>query len=547
MKKVIYISYAVCAIAMFALLFYMFDHLRVIESNTREDNEYTQLQPYRTWVVKDSGTPIGVSKVFQFKVPAIGKGTKTLAFYSHHQDVEIYKGDKVIYQRRVYQGNPFGRTSGQGWNDLTLYSEDSGKILTVVMSPEYSTVQGIDVTFYYGSKIKIWLHDVIRQLAPSILSLIAIVMGMIFVVFILVNIRNKKINRNLLFMGIFSICIGVWKITDAGILQLLFGNNILFSYIPFVSLLLCVIPFVLFMRTLFTDRESKGWYIVCLASLAVMVFSFVVQILNKGDMRETLPFNHAVMGVMALVTVVQVVRQWKKQGMNRKLKLIFCCFLTCIVGLIGDTITFYTTEGMGSMVFGIFGFIIFTIIVGINSMAESRALMARGEQAEQLEKMAYHDQLTGVYNRTAYAAHTTAEDFEKDKCIVVMMDLNNLKKCNDTRGHEEGDAYIKASVELILQTLGTLGNCYRLGGDEFCVLIHGGTPKACSDQIQKLWEKTEQFNKENPEAFPVHIAVGFVSYDKDKDYDFADTLRRADRLMYEKKFAMKHQQAECVG
>lgn len=547
MKKVIYISYAVCAIAMFVLLFYMFDHLRVIESNTREDNEYTQLQPYRTWVVKDSGAPIGVSKVFQFKVPAIGKGTKTLAFYSHHQDVVIYKGDKVIYQRRVYQGNPFGRTSGQGWNDLTLYSEDSGKILTVVMSPEYSTVQGIDVTFYYGSKIKIWLHDVIRQLAPSILSLIAIVMGMIFVVFILVNIRNKKINRNLLFMGIFSICIGVWKITDAGILQLLFGNNILFSYIPFVSLLLCVIPFVLFVRTLFTDRESKGWYIVCLASLAVMVFSFVVQILNKGDMRETLPFNHAVMGVMALVTVVQVVRQWKKQGMNRKLKLIFCCFLTCIVGLIGDTITFYTTEGMGSMVFGIFGFIIFTIIVGINSMAESRALMARGEQAEQLEKMAYHDQLTGVYNRTAYAAHTTAEDFEKDKCIVVMMDLNNLKKCNDTRGHEEGDAYIKASVELILQTLGTLGNCYRLGGDEFCVLIHGGTPKACSDQIQKLWEKTEQFNKENPEAFPVHIAVGFVSYDKDKDYDFADTLRRADRLMYEKKFAMKHQQAECVG
>ncbi len=45
----------------------------------------------------------------------------------------------------------------------------------------------------------------------------------------------------------------------------------------------------------------------------------------------------------------------------------------------------------------------------------------------------------------------------------------------------------------------------------------------------------------------MHIAVGFVSYDKDKDYDFADTLRRADRLMYEKKFAMKHQQAECVG
>lgn len=96
----------------------------------------------------------------------------------------------------------------------------------------------------------------------------------------------------------------------------MFGNNILLSYIPFVSLLLSVIPFVLFIRTLFADREAKGWYIVCLASLAVMVFSFVVQILNKGDMRETLPFNHVVMGVMALVTAIQIVRQWKKQGME---------------------------------------------------------------------------------------------------------------------------------------------------------------------------------------------------------------------------------------
>ena len=145
MKKVIYISYAVCAIAMLVLLFYVSDNLRVIESNTREDNGYTQLRPYTTRVVKDSGAPIGISKVFQFKVPAIGKGTKTLAFYCHHQDVVIYKGDKVIYQRRVYRGNPFGRTSGQGWNNLTLYSEDSGKDLTVVISPEYSTVQDLSL------------------------------------------------------------------------------------------------------------------------------------------------------------------------------------------------------------------------------------------------------------------------------------------------------------------------------------------------------------------------------------------------------------------
>ena len=67
MKKVIYISYAVCAIAMFALLFYMFDHLRVIESNTREDNEYTQLQPYRTWVVKDSGHRLASAKCFSLR------------------------------------------------------------------------------------------------------------------------------------------------------------------------------------------------------------------------------------------------------------------------------------------------------------------------------------------------------------------------------------------------------------------------------------------------------------------------------------------------
>ena len=52
-----------------------------------------------------------------------------------------------------------------------------------------------------------------------------------------------------------------------------------------------------------------------------------------------------------------------------------------------------------------------------------------------------------------------------------MFDLNDLKKCNDTYGHDYGDQYIMMASEILKKLFALDGKCYRIGGDEFCALV----------------------------------------------------------------------------
>ncbi|MBO5489064.1 MAG: GGDEF domain-containing protein [Eubacterium sp.] len=379
----------------------------------------------------------------------------------------------------------------------------------------------------------IWL-----DFLPDVLSVLAILIGIALIIFILVNFRNTEVNRSLLFMGLFSVWIGVWKFSDTTSAALFFENSLIAAYVPFISLLLAIVPFTMFVRTLFSNRESKAWYVVCFSSIAVTLLTFIAQITGFADMRETLSLNQGVMLVLAIVSIIEVVKEWRKKGLNKDLKLTMYCVLTCVVGLVVDTVIYYATHGIGMKICGIVCFLAYVLVLGVKSILESKELMARGEKAKKFEQMAYHDQLTGLYNRTAYAKDTNKMN-DMDNCVAFMMDLNNLKLCNDTKGHDAGDNYIYASAKLIREIFGKYGKCYRMGGDEFCVLTNQLDVFACRSLLDELETNIKKYNEKHPEDFPVHIASGFAEYDKEKDYDFGDTLRRADRLMYKRKMEMK--------
>jgi diguanylate cyclase (GGDEF)-like protein len=249
--------------------------------------------------------------------------------------------------------------------------------------------------------------------------------------------------------------------------------------------------------------------------------------------------THAAMGIMVVVVLGMMAWEWHIAGWNKHLRLVVVCMGLCLFGLLSDLTLYYTSGGTAPMVLGMFGFIISIMILGALSIRETKKLMQVGMKARRYARMAYHDQLTGLYNRTAYAEDTGAKDFEPEHCIAVMFDLNNLKKCNDTQGHEQGDRYILCASEIIENVFGNIGKCYRMGGDEFCVLLRGTALEECKKQIVRLKKKVEEHNERFPDEFPVQIACGYEIYNKETDYDFGDTLRRADKMMYHEKFMMK--------
>jgi diguanylate cyclase (GGDEF)-like protein len=130
------------------------------------------------------------------------------------------------------------------------------------------------------------------------------------------------------------------------------------------------------------------------------------------------------------------------------------------------------------------------------------------------------------------------ENVSNTSSTLIMIDLNDLKSCNDGFGHEYGDRYIKTVATALFDSFGDVGNCYRIGGDEFCVLMHGAD---CSEVDKRLSLFNEKIDKVNNDGFVVSIgaAVGCAFFDNLLDKSLSDTMKRADAEMYKNKQIIK--------
>lgn len=160
-------------------------------------------------------------------------------------------------------------------------------------------------------------------------------------------------------------------------------------------------------------------------------------------------------------------------------------------------------------------------------------------QAKNLRNERDSDALTGIRNRIAFKRMF---DYYND-CLenkpdigIGLFDLNNLKKVNDKFGHDKGDEYICISTEIICDIF-RCSSIFRIGGDEFVAIFNGLESHQIETYHKLLNEKIAESNHFT--ELKLGIAFGYAIYNKQKDRDLNDTLKRADIRMYENKVEMK--------
>jgi diguanylate cyclase (GGDEF)-like protein/PAS domain S-box-containing protein len=157
---------------------------------------------------------------------------------------------------------------------------------------------------------------------------------------------------------------------------------------------------------------------------------------------------------------------------------------------------------------------------------------------ERIKYMAYFDKLTALPNRAMFHEQLM-EQIEKAKsnhCSVGVMfiDLDRFKFINDSMGHFFGDLFLKKVAQRINRILDHQGTVYRLGGDEFCVLIKNADEEKATVLAQQIIEGfTNPFILENREFF-TSPSIGISFYPKDGE-DGDILIRRADMAMYNAK------------
>ena len=155
------------------------------------------------------------------------------------------------------------------------------------------------------------------------------------------------------------------------------------------------------------------------------------------------------------------------------------------------------------------------------------------------EKIIYeneHDKLTDLYNKGKYMS-LRESDFGSPKCLAIFnFDVNNLKKVNDTKGHEAGDQLIISAADSIHGITDDKIMGFRMGGDEFLVIAPDITREEADKKYEEWLDIVDRINSEQTDE-DIVIACG-RAYGEGK-YDLDLLLQSADEDMYLNKKKLK--------
>jgi len=179
----------------------------------------------------------------------------------------------------------------------------------------------------------------------------------------------------------------------------------------------------------------------------------------------------------------------------------------------------------------------FGMVLMLLEEARRETSAAHAELAVAHEKLLHEsltDSLTGVYNRLAFTRGIFLQTAAASFGTVFIFDLDNLKRINDSHGHEAGDQLLKYFVVTLRGGLRPADQLYRWGGDEFLLLLPGAVYLSVAPRFNQLFYKTEPLPlADGSIQLPLEVSMGGA------DYTDLDSLRSAvntaDRAMYEQK------------
>ncbi|MGN0164912.1 MAG: GGDEF domain-containing protein [Lachnospiraceae bacterium] len=188
-----------------------------------------------------------------------------------------------------------------------------------------------------------------------------------------------------------------------------------------------------------------------------------------------------------------------------------------------------------------------TWLVSICSTIGNQCLKSEMELLiKKLDNMYVKDSLTNLYNR--FGLQREADRLlryavrDKRNVFAVEIDLDELKKINDTYGHESGDNAILQVSNAMRYASGNEEILSRIGGDEYFVLGYCDSEKQPDEYINLVHEYLEQYNKDNMLPYTIDCSCGSYISNPNED-DIERIMRIADIHMYKIKMAKKMRKA----
>jgi diguanylate cyclase (GGDEF)-like protein len=179
--------------------------------------------------------------------------------------------------------------------------------------------------------------------------------------------------------------------------------------------------------------------------------------------------------------------------------------------------------------------------IGSLSNALQKILLDSKNSRDNLSKALYdanHDGMTQMLNKRLY--NSVVDSFRnRSSLCLIYFDVNNLKLMNDTLGHENGDYVIKAAADYLRTILGPNDMCFRMGGDEFLVILPDCSYRTIDSLVDNLEKECPIILSKPTDSVKCALSFGYA-YAKG-EYSYDELLAEAEENMYTKKAELKKQ------
>ncbi len=409
----------------------------------------------------------------------------------------------------------------------------------MTMTACYPETAGRLTKYYIGTGNEIYA-TLLRQAMPAfVISMFTLIVGAFIILYWIIIHKSSHINGTLLYLGVFSVLLGLWSANETNVTVLVIKNRQASANAAFIILMVMPIAFIMFVKSFLEIKDEWYWKRICDINFGVIIVSYLLNFTGIYEFRRSLWMTHIVIVLMLIYMFVVIAGKILKRQIDRRLKACIAALVLIFIATIVDMGRFYKTSS-NTGIFGNVSFLIFIIILGIESARQTVESLQRGRRAAELEQFALNDSITGLYNRNAYD-YFVKNGKNLENHMIVTFDLNDLKRCNDNYGHSAGDSYIINSAHIIEAIFERFGKCYRIGGDEFCCIIPKAKGIKIERFIQKMQQEIEIFNNKNILPVKAEIACGYAFFALG-DKDIEKARERADQMMYQNKKKLKEQE-----
>lgn len=470
----------------------------------------------------------------------IDTNEKRLCMKSSDTFIKVEADGVAIYEYAPEQPEILGKSYGRNIHMIPVPS--GTKEITLILHPIFEDTAAFvtnvaveDAGLYLGDLFKFALPNYSLCLIMAVFGLLMLYMGIVY------KSSGTGDELNFFSLGTFAILVGIWSVNDTYIFQILSQTPVLVKVINYLSLI-----FISYLPVSFTASATNHKDTILLPALLLMntvnfAATIVLTYLGISDLHDMLNVSQAIIFAAMIMTIYLIVYAVIHKTIEKRFarSLIFGMG-AAVVGVAIDLVRYMISSNslLGASAFTRIGVLLFLMIVGIYLVREHNSLIIEHSRAELMEKMAYTDGLTGLKNRIAFSEKENELRAQRQECVIVQLDINNLKTVNDFYGHAEGDKHIISAAAIISESFAAIGTCYRTGGDEFIAVTNSGDIPKTEAALEEMEHRVGGYNEKEKPPVPLQIAYGFAKYTPPEDQ--LDTAERlADQRMYERKKQMK--------